>query len=100
MGSTSFFDIFRDFKIFKVEATFPYSGNAYFNKFFIGLVETDFLSSGNSAFLIRAIFLLVEAIIGIGRKQFSKKQLIIASGQLIFWVAETIFSRLFRDSCQ
>ena len=27
----------------------------------------------------------------LGEKQFSKKELIIASGQLIFWLVETIF---------
>ena len=60
------------------------------------LVETDFLSSGN-CLLIRAIFLLVEAIIGIrGGKQFSKKELIIASGQLIFLLVETMFFSIFQ----
>ena len=37
------------------------------------------------------MFLLVESIIGIRGKQFSKKELIIAAGQLIFWQVETIF---------
>ena len=37
------------------------------------------------------MFLLVESIIGIRGKQFSKKELIIAAGQLIFWLVETIF---------
>ena len=27
----------------------------------------------------------------LGRKQFSKKELVLASGQLIFWLVETIF---------
>ena len=49
--STSFFDIFRDFPRFlKVQAIFPYNGNAFFNIYFIRLVETDFLSSGNNVF--------------------------------------------------
>ena len=48
--NTSFFDIFEDFKIFKVEATFSYCENSFFNKSFIQLVKMDFLSSGNSVF--------------------------------------------------
>ena len=39
---------------------------------------------------MRTMFLLVESIIGIRGKQFSKKELIIAAGQLIFWLVETI----------
>ena len=35
------------FSIFS-EASFPYNGNAFFNKSFIRLVETFFLCSGNS----------------------------------------------------
>ena len=94
--NTSFFIFSEILRFFNVEATFSYSGNVFFNKSFIRLVEMDFLSSGNSVFLIRAIFLLVEAIIGIrGGKQFSKKELIIASGQLIFWVVEAIFLSIF-----
>ena len=45
---TPIFKIFQRF--FKVGATFSYSGNIFFNKSFIRLVETDLLSSGNSAF--------------------------------------------------
>ena len=41
-----FFDVFRDFKIFESGRNF-YSGNAFLNKSFIRLVETDLLSSGN-----------------------------------------------------
>ena len=78
-----------------MEATFPYSGNAIFNKSFIRLVEKNFLSSGKF-FLIIAVFLPVEAIIGIRGEQFLKKELIIASGQLIFWPAETIFFSIFQ----
>ena len=47
-------------------------------------------------FLIRAIFLLVEAIIKIRGKQFSKEKIIIASRQLIFWLMETIFFSIFQ----
>ena len=72
-----------------MEATFPYSGNAFFNKSFIRLVETEFLPSGNSFFFIRAIFLLVEAITGIRVKavflsssgnNVSQKAFILATG--------------------
>ena len=58
---------------------------------------------------MRTMFLLVESIIEIRGKQFSKKELIIAAGQLIFWLVETIFVCVcvgvcvcvfFRDSCQ
>ena len=74
-------------RFFKVETTFPYSGNAFFNKSFIRLVKTDFLSNGK-CFLMIAVFLSVEAIIGISG--------IIASGQLIFWLVETIFFSVFQ----
>ena len=48
----SVFSIFSGIlRFLKVEATFPYSGNAFFNKFFIWLVEMDFLASGNQFFL-------------------------------------------------
>ena len=51
------FSIFSEILgFFKVEATFPYSGNAFFNKSFIQLVETDFLSSGNSVFWSELFF--------------------------------------------
>ena len=36
----------------------------------------------------------MEAIIGFRGKQFSKNDFIISSGQLIFWLEETIFQRL------
>ena len=38
----------------------------------------------------------MEAIIGIRWKQFSKKELIFARGQLIFWIVETIFFSIFQ----
>ena len=60
-------------RFFKVEETFPYSGNAFFNKSFIRLVETDFLSRGN-CFFISAIFLLVEAIIKVMGETVSKER--------------------------
>ena len=47
------------------------------------LVETVFLG--------QSISLVVETIIGIRRKQFWEKDLILAGGQLIFRLVETIF---------
>ena len=45
------FSIFLEIlRFFKVEATFSYCGNGFFNKFFIQLVKTDFLCSGNNVF--------------------------------------------------
>ena len=38
----------------------------------------------------------MEAIIGIRVKQFSRKELILASGQLIFWLGETIVFSIFQ----
>ena len=84
-----YFVLFKTF--FKMEVAFLYCKNV-FSISFIRLVQTDFLPSGNSIFLVRAIFLLVETIIGIRRKQFSKKEIILVSGQLIFWLVETTFS--------
>ena len=84
---TNFFQGF-----FKAEAAFPYRENVLFNKSFIRLVETVFLCSRNSVFMIRAIFLIVETIIGIRGKQFFKKKLILASGKLWFFrLVDTIF---------
>ena len=80
-----------------MEATFPLIGNVFFSKFYTRVVETDFLSSENY-FLTGAIFLLVETIIGIRRKQFSKKKLILASGQLISRPLKTIFSLHFLET--
>ena len=58
-------------RLFNVKAIFPYSGNTFFNRSHIWLVEADFLSGGN-CFLIAAIFLLVEAIIGIREESVFK----------------------------
>ena len=54
-------------------ATFLYSGNIFFNKFFISLVETHSLFSGN-CFFDQSFFLLVETIIGNWGKHFLKKE--------------------------
>ena len=53
-------------------------------------------------FFVRAIFLLVETIIGIWGKQFSMKELNITSGQLIYWLVQnhffSIFIRFFNET--
>ena len=64
------------------------------------VAQTDFMLSRNSIFLVGAILLLVETIVGIRRKQFSNKKLILDCGQLIFWPVKTIFSPFFKYSCQ
>ena len=70
---------------------FSYSGNLFFSKSFIRLVGKNFL--WKKCFLIRVIFLLVETVIEIWGKQFSKKELSFASGQLIISLVEiSIFS--------
>ena len=73
----------------------------YFSISFIRLVQTDFQFSGQNIFLVRAILLLVETIIGIRSKQFSKKELILPKRQLttwIFWLLETIFFLHFSET--
>ena len=39
----------------------------------------------------------MEAIIGVRGETVLKKELILASGKLIFWLVETIFLLFFRD---
>ena len=93
-----FFDIFRNIPRFlKVEATFPYNGNAFFNIYFIRLVKTDFMSSENSVFWSGLFFCEWKPLLDLGEKQFSKKELIISIGQLILWLVETNFSLFFSD---
>ena len=61
-------------------------------------MEKELLFSRNNVFFfVGAIFLLVEAIIGIWGKQFSMKELNITSGQLIFWLVQNHFFLLFSD---
>ena len=57
----------------------------------------ELLSSRNNVFFVRAIFLLVETIIGIWGKQFSMKELNITSGELRFWLVQNHFFLLFSD---
>ena len=85
---TMFFDFFQTF--FEVEAGFPNSGNVLFNILHLASAN-GFSVYCNQNFLVTAILLLVETIIGIRRKQFSNKELIPASEQLIFRLVETIF---------
>ena len=61
----------------------PYSENLFFKKSFIWLVQTDFLSSGKNVFDQR-YFSAGGTVVGIRGKQFSKKELALASGQLTF----------------
>ena len=83
--------VFRFFqRFFEVEAAFPNSGNVLFNILYPASAN-GFSVYCNQNFLVRAILLLVETIIGIRRKQFSNKELISASEQLIFRLVETIF---------
>ena len=58
-------------------------------------MQTEFLVSRNSIFFVAAILLLEDTIIG---KQFSKKDLILASGQLIFWLVKTAFFSIFSET--
>ena len=92
LGGHLFFRFCSD--IFQKEATFP-KVETSFSISFIRLVETDILLSRKSIFLVRAIWLLVATIIGNRSKQ-SKKELIVASGQLIFWLLKTIFFSIFK----
>ena len=46
--------------------------------------------------MVSAISLLVETIIGIRRKQFWEKELILASGQRIYWLVEIILFFIFQ----
>ena len=92
LGGHLFFRFCSD--IFQKEATFP-KVETSFSISFIRLVETDILLSGKSIFLVRAILLLVATIIGNRSKQ-SKKELIVACGQLIFWLVKTIFFSIFK----
>ena len=82
---------FKFFQRFcKVEANFSESGKVFFNT--LHLASANRLSGYRKQyFLVRAILLLVETIIGITRKYLSKNDLILASGPLIFWPGETGF---------
>ena len=86
---------FQFFQRFSRSSKFFSIVETYFSIYFIRLVQIDFLLSGKSMFLVRAILLLVETIIGISSKQ-SNKDLILASGQVIFWLVEVIFFSIFQ----
>ena len=81
--NTNFFDFFRDFlkwkELFRIEEKYFLTNllSGYWKRIFC-LVEKMFLTCFYS------VFLLVEIIIGIRGKPFSRKKLILASGQLIF----------------
>ena len=52
----AFFMFSETWRFFKVEATFPNSGSTFFIKSLTQLMETNFLSSGNSVFWSELIF--------------------------------------------
>ena len=64
-------------KFFKVGATFSYRGNIFSNKSFIRLVETDFLSSGNSVFWSELFFCLWKPLWECGENSFQRKGIIL-----------------------
>ena len=65
-------------RFLKVEVTFLYSGNAFFNEPFIRLVETDFLSRGNSAFCSELFFCQWKPLLELGgRGSFQRKSLLL-----------------------
>ena len=61
-------------------------------------METDFLFGGNSVFWSELFFCWWKLLLELGGKQFSKKELIIASGQLLFWLVENIFFLYFSET--
>ena len=77
-------------RIWHFLATVPYSGNTFFNKSFIRLVKQIFCLV-ETVFFDQSYFSARQE-----GQQFSKKELIIASGQLIFWLVETIFISIFQ----
>ena len=99
-----FYNILEIFRFFKMKATFPFCGNVFFSKSLIWLQQV--LSSCQW----RRIFCLVEAVLfnqsnfsasgshywNQGENSFQRKS--VASGQLIFWQVETIFSLFFKES--
>ena len=90
---TPIFSIFQIF--FKMEAAFPCSGNVVFN--ILHPASASRLSAYlKQHFLVSAISLLVETIIGIKRKQFWEKEVIFASGKPIFWLVVIIFFSIFQ----
>ena len=94
--NTSFFFIFSEIlRFFKEEATFSYSGKTFFKKSFIRLVESDCLSNGNSVSWSELFFCESKPLLELGEKQYPKKELIIASGQLIFWLVKTLIFCIF-----
>ena len=87
-----FFRFFRDFlkwkQLFRIEET-------YFSISFTWLVQTDFLPSGNSIFWSVLFFCQWKPLLELGGKQFSKKELILAS-ELIFGLVDIIFFSIFQ----
>ena len=80
---------FQFFQRFLKKKQFFRIMETYFSISFIWLVQTNFLLSGK-VFFGRSYFAASRNHIGIRSKQ-SKKELILASGELIFWPGKTIF---------
>ena len=77
-----------------MEAAFPHTGNVFFNDLRPASAN-GFSAWWKQYFLVSAISLLLETIIGIRRKQFREKELIIASGHLTFRLVEITFFSIF-----
>ena len=88
------FSIFLE--IFEKEAIFSYSGNLFFN-ILHPASASGFFDQQKKYIFVRAILLLVETIIGIRSKQ-SKKELILASEQMIFQLVKIIFFLHFSET--
>ena len=83
-----------------MEATFPYRGNAFFNKPIMRLVETDFLSGGNSVFYKSYFSASGSLLLELRRKSLFFLVDNRCSGQWkpeapasdsFFWLVETMF---------
>ena len=85
---TKFFGFSRDFLKWKQLRCIV---ETYFQQILYPAIANGFSVLWKEHFLIIAIFMLVETIIGIRGKHFSKKKLILAGGQLIFRLVETVF---------
>ena len=91
---TPIFSILQIF--FKVEAAFPYSGNLFFNILHPASANGFSFCPAETVFFGQCSFTASTNHYGIRRKQFWEKELIFASGQLIFWVVEIFFFSIFQ----
>ena len=81
-----------------MDATFPYRGNVFFNKPIMRLVETDFLSGGNSVFYKSYFSASGSLLLELRRKSLFFLVDNRCSGQWkpeasasFFWLVETMF---------